>query len=151
MPGYVAQLVVHRPSRTGVVAFANAYGLRGTSIRAVGLEALTTVLDAEPVAAAAVAPAPRPDRRGRRAVRAAGGGWAASSRWPPTATDLVMTGRRSARAPWRFVREAPDRWRGAAGMNTGEILAVLRDRRRRGRAARHRHVRLQPRPRRHLA
>jgi hypothetical protein len=28
--------------------------------------------------------------------------------------------------PWRFVREAPDRWRGRSGMNDGEVLQVLR-------------------------
>ena len=48
MPGYVAHLSVHRRSRLGVIAFANAYGLTGTSIKAVGLAALTAVLDAEP-------------------------------------------------------------------------------------------------------
>ncbi len=25
-------------------------------------------------------------------------------------------------AAWRFVREAPDRWRGVAGQNDGELL-----------------------------
>ena len=28
---------------------------------------------------------------------------------------------------WRFVREAPGRWRGTTGMNAGEVLRVLRD------------------------
>src|SRR2546423_85306 len=48
MPGYLAVLAVHRPSRTGVVAFANAYTLAGGSLGALGLRLLTTVLDAEP-------------------------------------------------------------------------------------------------------
>ena len=32
----------------------------------------------------------------------------------------------SSAEPSRFVREAPDRWRGVAGDNAGEVLAVLR-------------------------
>ena len=32
----------------------------------------------------------------------------------------------SARPAWRFVREDRDRWRGTAGMNTGEVLTVWR-------------------------
>jgi hypothetical protein len=38
------------------------------------------------------------------------------------ALELSAPGRYS-----RFVREAPDRWRGVDGENEGEILAVLRD------------------------
>jgi CubicO group peptidase (beta-lactamase class C family) len=126
MPGYVSHLVVHRPSRTGVIAFANSYGLRGTSIRALSLEALTTVLDAEPVPPTPWLPAPPPDGE---AAELCGRWWWMGGEFALTTDgpDLVMhpVGG-SGRPPWRFVREAPDRWRGTAGTNTGETLTVLR-------------------------
>jgi hypothetical protein len=40
--------------------------------------------------------------------------------------DVVMTCLSAPTAPWRFVREAPDRWLGRSGMNDGEVLHVLR-------------------------
>src|SRR5439155_7754044 len=48
MPGYRAILVVHRATRTGVVAYANAYSLAGTTIEELGLRLLDAVLDSEP-------------------------------------------------------------------------------------------------------
>jgi CubicO group peptidase (beta-lactamase class C family) len=127
MPGYVSHLVVHRPSRTGVIAFANAYGLRGTSVRALSLEVLTTVLDAEPVVPEPWRPAPPPDGE---TAELCGRWWWMGGEFQVTAegADLVMQPvGGSGKAPWRFVREAPDRWRGTAGANEGEVLAVLRD------------------------
>jgi hypothetical protein len=41
--------------------------------------------------------------------------------------DLAMTAVGSGSSTGRFVREAPDRWRGVSGDNDGEVLAVLRD------------------------
>jgi hypothetical protein len=41
--------------------------------------------------------------------------------------DVVVTCLTVPGTPWRFVREAPDRWRGRSGTNDGEIMAVLRD------------------------
>jgi CubicO group peptidase (beta-lactamase class C family) len=127
MPGYVSQLVVHRPSRTGVIAFANAYGLRGTSIRTVGLDALTAVLDAEPAL-------PEPWRASTvpsgAAAELCGRWWWMGHEYELTADgdDLVITGVPSGRkVPWRFTAEAPDRWRGRSGDNDGEILQVRRD------------------------
>jgi len=130
MPGYVAQLAVHRPSRTGVVAFANAYGLRGTTIRQVSLDALGTVLDAEPVPPAPWRPAAGPPD---------GDGAALCGRWwwmgheyeaafDAGAGELVLS--RSTgpgTQPWRFIQEGPGRWRGRAGTNDGELLEVRRD------------------------
>jgi len=58
MPGYLAVLAVHRPSRTGVVAYANAYSLQGATIGGLGLSILEAVLDGEP------APTPSPWRPG---------------------------------------------------------------------------------------
>jgi CubicO group peptidase (beta-lactamase class C family) len=126
MPGYVAHIAVHRPSRTGVVAFANSYGLRGTSIRAATLEALTAVLDAEPVPPRQWLPAPAPQGE---AAELCGRWWWMGGEFEVRGdgADLVMspvgvTGR----MPWRFVRESRDRWRGVSGTNAGEVLAASR-------------------------
>jgi CubicO group peptidase (beta-lactamase class C family) len=127
MPGYVSHFAVHRPSRTGVVAFANSYGLRGTSIRAVSLEALTAVLDAEPILPQPWRPAPAPTGE---AAEVCGRWWWMGGEFEVTAdgAELVMHPLgQPARTPWRFVREAQDRWRGTAGTNAGEVLTVLRD------------------------
>src|SRR5262249_21250691 len=48
MPGYRAILMVHRATRTGVVAYANPYSPAGPTIDGLGLRLLDTVLDAEP-------------------------------------------------------------------------------------------------------
>ncbi|XVU27598.1 serine hydrolase domain-containing protein [Actinoplanes sp. CA-054009] len=123
MPGYVAQLAVHRRSRLGVVAFANAYGLTGTTIKQVALDALTTVLDAEPPAPPAPWQPPTPPTGEAAALT---GRWWWMGREYEIVTDgaaLEMTGP----FHWsRFTREAPDRWRGVDGENEGEILTVLR-------------------------
>jgi CubicO group peptidase (beta-lactamase class C family) len=123
MPGYVAFLAVHRRSRLGVLAFANSYGLTGTTLKEVGLAALIAAVDAEP-------DAPKP---WRPPVIPAGESAALVGRWwwmgreyevGADGESLEMTGphHRS-----RFVREAPDRWRGVEGDNEGEVLALLRD------------------------
>lgn len=126
MPGYVSQLAVHRGSGVGVIAFANSYGLRGTSIRGVALSALTAVLDSEPVAVAPWQPAaPVPSD-----IAALCGRWW----WMGSEVEVVADGSElvmgavgySARPAWRFVQEGPDRWRGVAGANTGEVLVVVR-------------------------
>jgi len=123
MPGYVAHLVVHRRSRLGVIAFANAYGLTGTHIRTVALETLTSVLDAEPAAPAPWSPPAPP---AGEAVALTGRWWWMGREYEIRADGdaLVMTGpnHRS-----RYVREAPDRWRGVDGDNEGEVLLALRD------------------------
>ncbi|PRY29859.1 serine hydrolase domain-containing protein [Pseudosporangium ferrugineum] len=127
MPGYNSQLLVHRPSRTGVIAFTNAYGLRGTGLRAVALEALTTVLDAEPAPPPPWRPAPAPRDE---TAELCGRWWWMGSEYEVNADgeDLVMApAGYASRPPWRFTREAPDRWRGTAGANTGEVLTVRRD------------------------
>ena len=58
MPGYLAVVIVHRPSRTGVVAFANSYAIVGSGIGLLGLSIMEAVLDGEP------GPAPTPWRSG---------------------------------------------------------------------------------------
>ncbi|SCG67306.1 serine hydrolase domain-containing protein [Micromonospora halophytica] len=127
MPGYVAALAVHRPTRTAVVGFANAYGMRSGHIGGLARQLLTLVLDAEPAPVTpwrpAVAPPPAElaELTGRWwwmgiefevRVDTAGELWAG----PPGEPTL------------RFTPEGPDRWRGRSGGQDGEILAVLRDR-----------------------
>ena len=74
MPGYLAHLAVHRPSRTGPVVFAGAYALPGRRIGDLNRHILTTVLDA--------GPAPRSSHGPRAGAvppstnwRGPGGGW----------------------------------------------------------------------------
>jgi hypothetical protein len=125
MPGYVAQLAVHRRSRFGVVVFANAYGLTGTSVKAVALRALTAVLDAEPDL-----PAPwRPAAAADGDAAELGGRWWWMGREYELVADgerLVMSRPAAQMEPWVFEPEGPDRWRGRTGMNAGEVLTVLR-------------------------
>ncbi|MGC5021861.1 serine hydrolase domain-containing protein [Micromonospora sp. DT47] len=126
MPGYVATLAVHRPTRTAVVGFANSYGLRSGHIGGLARQLLTLVLDAEPTPvtpwrpAAAPPPAELAELTGRWwwmgtefEVRADGSGelWTG----PPGQPTL------------RFTPEGPHRWRGRAGLQDGEILTVVRD------------------------
>jgi CubicO group peptidase (beta-lactamase class C family) len=125
MPGYLAVVVVHRPSGTGVVAFANAYTLHGTTIGQFGGELLSMVLDREPPPPAPWRPAPPP----APAIAPLCGRWW----WMGQAYDvsggadeLVVTPVTCRAEPWRFVPDGPDRWRGAAGMNDGEPLLVRR-------------------------
>ena len=50
------------------------------------------------------------------------------AQWDGAAEELVFSLLRpSGPAPWRFGREAADRWRGRSGMNDGEIMTVIRD------------------------
>jgi CubicO group peptidase (beta-lactamase class C family) len=123
MPGYVSHLAVHRRSRLGVVVFANSYGLSGAHIKDVSLSALDAVVSAEPVTVAPWQPPAEP--RGE-AAELCGRWWWMGREYEVTADgDALEMGRGGYRS--RFVREAPDRWRGVDGDNEGEILAVLRD------------------------
>jgi CubicO group peptidase (beta-lactamase class C family) len=128
MPGYLAVLAVHRPSGTGVVAFANAYTLHGTSIGRLGSELLTTVLDREPPVPPPWRPASPPDP----AMAPLCGRWWWMGReydvsWDPAAGELVVIGVTAPDQRWRFAPEGVDRWRGTTGCNDGEVLAVRRD------------------------
>ncbi|HWB34913.1 MAG TPA: serine hydrolase domain-containing protein [Rugosimonospora sp.] len=131
MPGYLAVLAAHRPSGTAVVAFANAYSLRGASILGVGLDTLEAVLDGEP----ARTPQPwlPPEHGPDPAIRPLTGRWWWMGReYQVTAgldaADLVLTALATPGAPpSRFRSEGGDRWRGYAGDQDGEPLRVLRD------------------------
>lgn len=129
MPGYLAVLAMHRPSGTGVVAFANGYTLHGGGgIGALGADLLTTVLDREPPPARPWRPvsAPPPE------VAPLCGRWWWMGReyqlgWDSPSEELVVTPLSTGGEPWRFAPEGADRWRGTAGMNNGELLLVRRE------------------------
>jgi CubicO group peptidase (beta-lactamase class C family) len=130
MPGYLAVLVVHRPSGTGVVAFANAYALVGSTIADFGLDLLDAVLDGEP---SSVAPW-RPGAAPPPAVEQFTGRWwwmagEYEVTWDAGARELVMTACGAPQpVPWRFVQTGPDRWRCRTGTNRGETMTVRRGR-----------------------
>lgn len=131
MPGYLAMLLVHRASRTAVVAYANVYNMREGHIATLGRTLLTTVLDSEPTrpapawrAAATTPPDSVPELCGRWWWM----GREYDATWDAETEELVMTPQRPTGAPaWRFRAEGPDRWRGQSGMNHGEVLRVRRD------------------------
>ncbi|GAA1629571.1 serine hydrolase domain-containing protein [Actinoplanes couchii] len=122
MPGYVSHLAVHRRSRLGVIVFANAYGLDGTSIKRVSLTALTAVLDGEP---APVEPWRPPAEPTGEAAEIQGRWWWMGREYTVTPDDgaLLMTGPNHRT---RFVPKGPDRWRGVSGYNEGEVLRIER-------------------------
>jgi CubicO group peptidase (beta-lactamase class C family) len=129
MPGYLAVLVVHRSTGTGVVAFANAYSLSGSTIGALGLELLDAVLDNEPVPIVPWRPgaAPPPD------VEPLTGRWWWMGReheasWDAATRELVMYPLGNRADVWRFTPVGPDRWRCHSGTNDGEVLTVRRSR-----------------------
>ncbi|MFI5894722.1 serine hydrolase domain-containing protein [Actinoplanes sp. NPDC051513] len=123
MPGYVAHLAVHRRTRLGVIAVANSYGLMNTHIRDVALMALNTALDGEPETPRSWQPPAPP---AGEAAKLVGRWW-----WMGREHEIHATGdalKMTGPSHWsRFTREAPDRWRGVAGENEGEVLHVLRD------------------------
>ena len=129
MPGYLALLAVHRPSRTGVVAFANAYTMRGGFVTQL-LGLLTEVLDREPPPrppAWRAAPCPPPAQVAALCGRWWWMGQEYAASWDAHARELVVTPLAVPGAvPWRFAEEGPDRWRGRSGMNDGEVLQVRR-------------------------
>lgn len=132
MPGYLAIVAVHRPTHTGVVAFANAYSMRGSSITALGLDILTRVLDREPVAVSAQpwrpGAAPPPE------VEPLTGRWWWMGRefeatWDAGARALVVVSLHLPHAvPWRFRPQGTDVWRCHSGDNDGELMQVRRGR-----------------------
>jgi CubicO group peptidase (beta-lactamase class C family) len=127
MPGYLAVLVTHRPTRTGVVAFANAYNMRGVSITGLGLDLLTTVLDAEPPLPSPWRPAAPPPTD----VEPLCGRWwfmglEVEAAWDGGTGELTVAPVGGV-APSRFAPDGADRWRCRSGSSDGEVLTVRRD------------------------
>ncbi|MEV4118387.1 serine hydrolase domain-containing protein [Micromonospora sp. NPDC049645] len=126
MPGYGAALAVHRPSRTAVVGLVNAYALRGVHLGVLGRQLLTLVLDAEPTPVTPWRPAAAPPPA--ELAELTGRWW-----WMGTTIEVYadtagnLTAGPVGAPNLRFVPEGPDRWRGRAGGQDGEILRVRRD------------------------
>jgi CubicO group peptidase (beta-lactamase class C family) len=124
MPGYLAHLSVHRKSRLGVVVFANSYGMNGVSIKDVSLAALDAAVSAEPATPAAWQPPVKPTGE---AAEICGRWWWMGREYELTTDGEALEMGPVGRSGSRFVREAPDRWRGVDGDNEGELLTLLRD------------------------
>jgi CubicO group peptidase (beta-lactamase class C family) len=127
MPGYLAVVIVHRPSGTGVLALANTYSLPGLGIGRLGLSLVDAVLDLEPPSPA---PAWRPVEPPPADVAPLCGRWWWMGReyqasYADGGLDMRPTGPPGDR--WRFTPDGPDRWRGQLGEQVGELLTVLRD------------------------
>jgi CubicO group peptidase (beta-lactamase class C family) len=127
MPGYLAVLMVHRPSRTGVVAFANAYTLAG-GIGGLGAKLLTAVLDREPVRVTPWRPSTPPPAH----LEPLTGRWWWMGKefelvWDAVAGEVLMCSLADRAGGWRFTPEGTDRWRCHSGMNDGEVMLVRRD------------------------
>jgi len=128
MPGYLAALVVHRPSRTGVVAYANAYTLHGVSLGTLAFDMMAAVLDTEPEAITAWTPSAEPPQE----VADLLGRWwwmgrEYELRHDAATGELVLLSVTRPRTPVRFRSEGKQTWRGLSGEHDGEILTVLRD------------------------
>jgi hypothetical protein len=124
MPGFIAGLVVHRPSRTAATVMANRWqGVRGWGL---ALELLDHVLDGLPAPAApwSAAPAPPPF------ADLLGHWW-----WRGVAHDVVARDGMLALARvgddprWAtlFRQTGPDSYEGTNGQDLGEALTVQRD------------------------
>jgi len=126
MPGYVAMLVVHRKSGTGVVSFVNSYNPKAGMLGLCG-DVIDEVLDREPDTPAPWQPAaPAPPE----IAELCGRWWFMGLEWEVTydaeVAELVFRYVERPAPPWRFAPEAADRWRGVGGMNDGELLRVRR-------------------------
>ncbi|WP_341716691.1 serine hydrolase domain-containing protein [Micromonospora sp. FIMYZ51] len=127
MPGYGAMLIVHRPSRTGVVGFANSYTFRSGGLRPLTRQLLGYVLDAEPVPPRPWRPADAPPPADVAALTGRWW-WMGSSldlSWDAATDELI--GVTSGGKVSRYAAHGPNRWRGVGGEEHGEVLAVLHD------------------------
>lgn len=126
MPGYLAHLVVHRPSRTGSVVFAAAYTLAGMRIGDLNRSVLTAVLDSEP---ASVKPWIPPT--GAAADHELAGTWWWMGRSLQMHFDriesVLVAQAQGVPGKWLFKNEGTDLWRCTSGSNDGEIMRVRRD------------------------
>jgi len=127
MPGYVAVLMIHRSSRTAVVAFANTYSsLGGVSIGGLGIQLLTAVLENEPVATRPWRPTatePPPE-----VTPLLGPWWWMGEQFDVSWNgELVVNESSHPESAWRFALDAAGDWRCHSGMNDGETLRVNHD------------------------
>lgn len=126
MPGYLAHLLVHRPSRTGSVVFASAYTLAGTRMSDLNRRLLAFVLDSEPAR-----PEPWVPRAGSTAEHELAGTWWWMGRSVlmrfDAAESLLIAEPQGVPTKWVFHREGTDLWRCTSGSNDGELMRVRRD------------------------
>ncbi len=126
MPGYLAVVAVHRPTRTGAVAFANTYSLTGFGIGRLGLSLVDTVLDHEPEPVTPWRPGVEPPPE----IAPLCGRWWWMGRELTVWWDghcLLLRGTAPVAATWACEPAGPDRWRVVTGDEAGELLTVLRD------------------------
>jgi CubicO group peptidase (beta-lactamase class C family) len=126
MPGYLAHLAVHRPSRTGSVIFAGAYTLAGMRIGDLSRRVLTAVVDAEPAPVKAWVPP-----MGAAVEHELAGTWwwmgrSLEMHFDPMSSSLVGQPQ-GVPGKWVFENEGTDRWRCTSGSNDGEVMRVRRD------------------------
>ena len=126
MPGYLAHLCVHRPSRTGSIVFASAYTLSGMRIGDLNRDIMTAILDTEPSPVRAWLPP-----TGAAVEHELAGTWWWMGRglemhFDPVESVLVARPQ-GVQGKWSFKNEGPDLWRGISGANDGEIMRVRRD------------------------
>jgi len=126
MPGYLAHLLSHRPSRTGSVVFAGAYTLAGKRIGDLNRDILTTVLDAEPAPVKAWVPP-----TGAAAEHELAGTWwwmgrSLEMHFDPV-ESLLVAQLSPVPGKWVFKNEGTDLWRCTSGSNDGEVMRVRRD------------------------
>ncbi|MEU5941973.1 serine hydrolase domain-containing protein [Micromonospora sp. NPDC047548] len=126
MPGYVAALAVHRPSRTAVVGYANSYGLRSGHLGGLARQLLTLVLDTEPEPVTPWRPAATPPAE--ELAELTGRWWWMGTEFEFRADEAGdLWAGRVGEPVLRFTPEGRDRWRGRSGAQDGEILTVVRD------------------------
>jgi CubicO group peptidase (beta-lactamase class C family) len=126
MPGFLAMLLVHRPSATGAVVLANA----GAQVRvdAIALDLAETTIELAPPAPKTWIPTPG----------AAADVEPLLGRWWTEGYELILTWKDEAlraelvgASPWnrhsRFEPDGHDRWRCIEGRERGELLRVVRD------------------------
>jgi CubicO group peptidase (beta-lactamase class C family) len=123
MPGYLAHLLVHRPTRTAAMMFANAYTLHFERIAALNTQLLDLVLDSEPTRTVAWTPP-----RERTEHELTGPWWWMGRQVIAHAEDdeIILTPAAPPGSPWRFRQESKDVWRCYTGENDGEVMRVRR-------------------------
>jgi hypothetical protein len=129
MPGYLAVLVAHRATGTALVVLTNTYSLPGWTVARLGGSIMEAILTGQPAAPPPVwrPGPPPPDDLAPLCGRWWWMGREVEATWDADRSELMIIGVSSGSLVGRFSADGPDRWRGTAGDNIGEILTVVRD------------------------